>query len=569
VAEEIFDTKPQQTSAFEDTLGNLQSTGTPKHSDTLGVGGSQAIPGDVLHGDNRIGPDDVAAWEDGAVTQGQELKKYGPAINFQNESLAMPRFEDKSQEAAYEDIILHKLANTPSFRIGTFDQWGASHFASASGTLNVWEAYHYDTRGEDWTTPTLNNFSGFAQDGTKYTNGVQDVGPVLAPWASETQSNDRSPRADFPTRAMIVVAQGDVGEVVIFDLDNFDGSASSLIVWMRFKLGNASNFWAIGRISSSVQQATMRNGVLTVATDNNGIENGGIFVFDFKLDGIQDAHHYIRSDNQWRFISAKDLTNRHETGLWTISIGGNPTVRISSERVYRAQSWSEGSTAWVVVTGEDLDPEVIRLEVGVPQQVYPVAGDDLGAIDLNQYFYRNIWIDRDGWLWFSRANKLWRSAGHWRDGRIFAYQPKTSTDFRRMRQQGGIELPSDILWLAVAREHVFCATALGVYAVHRGSLDFYFAYSLPDDGGKGRERTLNVGGKMAGNNPKPYKMWGFDIPESGYLTITSLWDGLNPKTQFAGGGVTIVRLWDDAIVQQLTYPNIGEDGAFFNLPLTA
>jgi hypothetical protein len=477
-------------------------------------------------------------------------------------------FEGKHVEADFEDVLAHLLSNVPKYTGSTFDQWGAPHFISTTGDLRVWEAYHYDATGEPWDTPTTGGFTGFARDGTSYTAGVQDGGPIFAPWAAEAQGTHRSPRADFPIRSLIVIAQGTKGELVIFDLDGFDGTVASLVVWMRFEM-DASNFRFLGRSNLSLQHASMRNGVLTVATQTDS-EAGAVYIFDFKRDGNQSAGQFITPATHQRLAAAIDLTNRNDNGggLWTATLDpGSITVVLESVDAFRVLSWYESYTkTWVIVTGDNQDPQMILFNGGVATQSVVAIGDDRG--DAGQsYFHRSVWIDRDGWLWFSRDNKLWRNTLNWRDGRIFQFLPTGSTDFRRARQQRGVELPIAIRWLASAREYIFAATDAGVYAIHRGTMDFYLAYSFAGGGGKGRLPTTATGEKMAGNNRQAYKMWGFDIDLSGYLTITSLWDGEDEQGG-DGGGVTIMRLYDDDTIQQLEHPAINDDGAFFNIPFT-
>jgi len=112
---------------------------------------------------------------------------------------------------------------------------------------NVLNAFFYDATKDPWHTPTLNSFTGFGRDGFKYTNGVQDAGPVSASWRTEASSATRGSgvgatfaKPDFPEHAVIVVSSSNAtGQTVggAFSPTTWDIiDADTNRHWMRFVL---------------------------------------------------------------------------------------------------------------------------------------------------------------------------------------------------------------------------------------------------------------------------------------------------------------------------------------------
>ena len=508
-------------------------------------------------------PRDIAAFED---VGGLSAQKQGPGN-------LLTRI---TRSSAFEDLLTDLQGGVPAFNLNTFDQWGAPHFTSTSGDLTVFEAYLYDARADEWADPVSNEFTGFAKDGTQYIAGEQVPGPVRAPWSSETQSVNRSPRQDFPDRALLVIARGAVGELVIFDLDAYDGNPPSLVVWMRFVLGTAGGtFLMLGRNNTSLSQVHMHNGVLVVASTNNGLDPGGVFILDFRVDGAQNAVQLVRSDDHYRLLAGRNITNRNDNSSPYTNIldGAAVDLLVGSDFVFRAyvQTSREGSgnKTWIVMQGDDADdPSVLVFVDALSTQQFKVIGDDLGTSDDNDYFKRNTHLDRDGWLWVSLDNKLWRVGRGWKSGRLFQFKPYTSTSSRLARLQRGVELPLSIRWLASAGEYIFAATDDGVYAVHRGTLRVHHAFSISTKLGQGLLPSQSRQGRVIpGGNPQVYKLNGFDLAESSFLLVACDWRGVVEDTAGVSGGVAVIRLSDGSAPQSLVFPGIPEDGAFINMPL--
>ena len=80
--------------------------------------------------------------------------------------------------------------------------------------------------------------TGFAADGTRYTNGVQDPGPVFALWYKEIPGPYRSSTPNFPNAGLILLSR-----VALTILDESD---QTLPLWMKFLLSDshalANNF---------------------------------------------------------------------------------------------------------------------------------------------------------------------------------------------------------------------------------------------------------------------------------------------------------------------------------------
>jgi hypothetical protein len=429
------------------------------------------------------------------------------------------------EQGAIEDFLYHALGAAPEFRTGTFDVNGRPHFAYA--THDRVAAFHlYDTAGEPWANPTLNNFTGYAKDGTRYTSGVQDAGPVYAPWYSEAGGDDRGNRSTFPDRVLVVRKQG---EVVLFDLDSYDGTVASLHLWMRFRYD--AGWWFAGR-PHSVVQAEMHNGVLVLARNHDGTGNGCIQTVDFKRDGEQDCVQLIRSDNHYRLLSSLDITDRN-TASWqtTTGVAG---ARINSESCYRFAVRVTGTVDMdIVCVGEDtLDPKLIKFENNVPQQWFSVSGDAQGESNLNDFWYRNVIFDDAGWLWSTVGPRLFRhlDPDAWYDG------PMIEQSVRHNPLQASVELPNKIRWLVAARDYLYAATDVGIYQVNRGTLEFWLAYTVEGMGGGGRTNTPPYGELIVGGNQQIRQLYVLTYAESSYLGIATETGGISvqaPRPQGA------------------------------------
>jgi hypothetical protein len=99
---------------------------------------------------------------------------------------------------------------------------------------------------DSFFNPTDNNHTGYAADGTHYTGGVQDPGPVYASWYTEFGTpNDpyRDDQAVFPTYGLILLSPV---SLVILDESTPETNANQLKLWMQFLLSDdymlANNF---------------------------------------------------------------------------------------------------------------------------------------------------------------------------------------------------------------------------------------------------------------------------------------------------------------------------------------
>lgn len=545
--------------AYEDQY-ELPTAGGPAKHTAPDVGVGQRIPGPPHQPVGSIGPFDTGAYEDQheLPTAGGPEKHTAPEVgmglHLPGPVETAPPGDRRGPEelTGFEDFLYYALSTAPEFRSGAYDVNGRPFFIS--GGYEAVESFQlYDTSGEPWANPTVNGFTGYAKDGTHYTAGVQDVGPVYAPWYSEAVSDDRGPRSDFPDRVLVVRKRD---EIVLFDLDSYDGTPANLTMWMRFRHGN---FFFVGNSQQAVL-AEMHNGVLVVAQDTVSTQ-GGLVLIDFKRDGEQDFIQLIRSNNHYRALSSINMTNRNATS-WTTT-AGVAGARINAENVYRFVVRVRNTTDMdLLAMGEDRgDPKLIRLVNNVPQSWFDVSGDAQGEDNLNDYWYRNAVFDDVGWLWTSAGRRLFRhlDPDAWYDG------PMIEQSVRYNPLQRSVELPNQIRWLVAARDYIYAATDVGVYQVNRGTLEYWLAYTVEGLGGGGRTNTPPFGELIVGGNRQIRQMYVLTYAEASYLGIATEIGGIgvqDPRAQGANGGVTIIRLYDDYVVHSYEYPDLVEDGAF-------
>jgi hypothetical protein len=449
---------------------------------------------------------------------------------------------------AFEDQVEWLLSLDPEFSTTTQDVDLHYHFVYTKPYL----AIYCDTTLDPWNTPTLNNFTGYARNGYKYTNGVQDAGPVSAPWRSEASGANRSSRADFPLKSLIVVTRQ---ELVIFDLDTFDGSVSSLRVWMRFLIPNdVSNHWALGRGLEGVRSVAFANGQLVVGLMNSSWEVGRVHSVDFKALTPATVYSLCGSDNQWVGQGTKSVVDRNTNLIWAVS----GSVRISSEE-NRSMSVlvEDTNTLYVALSGEDPSPEILKYVGGTLQSSSKAAGEDIGAVDLGNY--RQVLFDDVGWLWFSVGSVLYRNCRDWREG----YMRPDRLDLR----QGQVDLGVTITHLVAAKESIYAGTANGVYRIHKGSMQAYLAYTALGGGGRGRLNVAAAGELLAGGTSTIASLMGYTL-----LTGSTVVPYLSIGTYFSTQGVgsyTLIRLWDDVVVKSYEAPLIIEPGTFISPAMLA
>jgi len=453
----------------------------------------------------------------------------------------------------FEEITI-EIGDVPEFNKTTLDADGNNHFIGSYP--RAYRAFFYNTVGERWANPTsYPDFTGYGRNGTHYTAGVQDAGPVYAPWYSEAFSANRGTRGSFPVKSLIVVAWE---ELCIFDLDSFDGSVASLKLWMRFRLdGGATYFKLAGRGYGSIRDVKMVNGLLVLGQQHTGWENGRIILIDFKGDDAYKTGNLIGSDNHYRWNS--DITHRNDSAnLWTTS-GVSPSLRQNNERVYSVSPFvDENGTIWVAQAGED-DLGVIRIPTSTdrPERVYHCIGPDIGTANLDDETYRNVLFDRLGLLWFTIGDRIYRNFTY-REGVLEA-------DISKSPNPSGVYrstlLPGEIDCIVEVQNYIFASiVGKGIYAVHRGNMGAHLAYTPVGGGGNGT-RLIPAGGELFTDDGYPMVkgLNAFSLALANYLAI---------NTELPRGGLaecTIIRTTDDAAPASFTYPTVVEPRAWFHV----
>src|SRR5208282_2643054 len=81
---------------------------------------------------------------------------------------------------------------------------------------------------DSFYNPIVQNHTGFAWDGTLYSAGVQQPGPIYASWYTEGQSVYRGKLQTFPQDGLILLSK--------VALTVLDASTAALSLWMQFLL---------------------------------------------------------------------------------------------------------------------------------------------------------------------------------------------------------------------------------------------------------------------------------------------------------------------------------------------
>lgn len=530
-----------RSGGMQDDLAFPTAGGPPDH--TFGVGRGQLVPGPVNQQPGSVGPFDGGGLQDDLsfpTAGGDRVRHTSPEVG-SGLLLALARGDRPQPAGSLEDDLDVKLGGLPTYRPDTLDGESHNHLIGR----RPYVAFLYDTSGEPWANPVANGLTGYARDGYEYIAGVQQM--TQAPWATETASVDRSARSDFPTKALIVVS---LSEIVIYDLVSFP---SIMNVWMRFRIGPSGSFYMVGRVDGSVQDVMMINGVLIVATSHNGIENGGVFTIDFKATG-QNFLQLIRADNHWWGVGGRDITDRNITGNYTTT-GVSPSLRLNNESVYSLQAWRDASNLWVVHGGEDAN-EIINYNAtnaGQRSTTTPQHGNvNIGDI-------RNILIDRIGGLWHTVEKTLVRNMFDYQQDVISHAEDLVPTKkFNKLHNPARhkkIDLPYNITSIVEAGDYIYAGTEVGVYQIHKGTMTWWLAYTVPGGGGGGRLNNDPDGEILAGTKASVERLYSFSISTTRYLEVT---------TRPMGGGATLIRLRDD-VALALEYASLVEDGAFFQL----
>ena len=455
-------------------------------------------------------------------------------------SLRVPisALSDSSDVDQTQDYVW-RVNGVVQYRPDTLDPQAHPHFNG----YQVRKFFYYRTEGEPWANPTLSGFTGFAKDGFRYTDGVQDAGPVEAPWRQESTfpSGNRSNRGDFPDEVLIAVTDD---EVVLFDIDSWP--TTSPVVWMRFEIGPSDNYYLMARNAGVIRDVSMANGTLVASSVHTGSENGRLHIADFKADGTNHCAHLIGATNHWYWAGGYDLRNRNESGRWTTS-GPSPSLRINPEYCYSVDIFDGGDgKSWVAVAGEDVSPHIIGIEDSVPQYSSVVGGLDRGQDNVGDA--RRVLFDENGWLWFTYQNQLFRN--------VLDYQGGIAVAEKSNRRHQNVSLPVGITAIAQSGNYLYLGTERGVYKVDKMSLQAWLAFTIAGGGGGGFGNTPPAGEILVGQNPSIVDMQAITLATANILQVCT--EAVTGQL----GGVTTIRVTDDLVLESRAYPDIPEDSVF-------
>jgi hypothetical protein len=517
---------PLEVLALEDRAVRLTESGYPAFDSPDGLGGPVVLEGEQSQ--SRV------AFEDSA----QILDAGGQRLGFMPDVMGGGLSLD--DVLALEDAVTYYLSPDAEFSTITQDTDLHYHFTQPKPYIAV----PYDTTGEAWANPTTTGFTGYARNGYRYTNGVQDAGPVSAPWRTEASGSNRSSRGDFPVRALIVATRL---ELVIFDMDSFNGTPSTLRMWMRFLLGNSSSdFYALGRGLDTIRSVSMANGLLAVGTQDTGWEPGRLHTIDFRANTPATTFSLVGNDGQWIGQGTKTIVDRNTNTIW-LSSG---SYRITLSQLHSLSMLVEGTSTHIAISGEDPTPNVVSFSGNTVSAVAVAAGADIGSSNAGDT--RQVYFDDVGWLWFSIGSRLYRNCHDWRHGYIWP----DKSDLR----QGTVDIGYTITKIVAAKNNVYCATEKGVFSVSKGSLSNYLAYTIVGGGGGGRLNAPPAGEILVGTAPVISALRSYTLLQGitvvPYLVVGTLYSG------GGDGGFTLIRMFDDVVIKSLIVPNLIEPGTY-------
>ncbi|MHC4620425.1 MAG: hypothetical protein ACYTEQ_21975, partial [Planctomycetota bacterium] len=508
----------------------------------LGISTGVEIPGPPQQQGGSVGPFDDVGAQDSEVfpdAAGPTHRAF-PASRGLNIGGLVDENVGHAITASPEDEVVKALLGTQAtYHLTTIDGDLNAHFSE----LLLRGAFYYNTAGEDWANPVASSLTGYARDGNRYTAGVQDGGPVQAPWASEAFSVTRGNRDDFPERVLIVWTED---TITIFDVTNFP---ANLAMWMRFIANSA--FHIIGNTNQTITDVKMINGVLCVSTAFSSPAR--FHMIDFKGDTTANTAHIIGPDNHWRWNNT--IVGRNSGNFWTTA-SVSPSLRIDSEELYSLAVYRKGTDSYYAVAGED-NARIIKVpdSVGtVPQKSFPTlvvnAPVNLGDI-------RHVCVDEFGWLWQSDQTRLVRNATQWTEGGVIVEDRENKSARGVSDFWPKVELPRAITQLVAARGYIYCATDVGIYRVKRGTLEVELAYTIVGGGGGGRLNNPPDGEIILGDRPEILWLAAYSVDLSSYLSVATY------------QGVVTIRLYDDFITQGLVYPALFEHRAYFNTSIVS
>lgn len=457
------------------------------------------------------------------------------------------------------DNAVLRLGQTPTYNAATpsLDGEGHQHFTLTT-THPTLTADVLNVNVGDWANPTGTGFTGYAKDGFKYTAGVQDAGPVLAPWASEAAGANRSSKDGMPNKLLAVVVGALSGtatghEVVLFDLDEYVLSGN-LNVWMRIKPTTSYTLSGDNTSGRVAQQIGFYDGMLVMVL-RQGTVPGVLNLVDFKsntqhvLQVVDSLDHYIAG-------SGKTIVNRNDAAgmaVTTTLIG--PECRITGTNPCGVAVTGSGTNVWIAVATEDGFTLLRAARSGGDTilQTYQNL-EPVGPLDTpNQ---RAVMFDRYGQLWLSEQNRLWCCGFDYR-GDVFVnpFSMLYPTDVRRRYLTGSLPSGWVITSITELRDSIYCAVlGQGVFRFDKATGAFHHAFNVSGGGGGGRANLPPAGEVIAGDKRTIQRLHGSDAPESGYLCIASA---------HGGGTAQVIRVHDNELMVSKVFPDLSEDGAYF------
>lgn len=518
--------------------------GPPAHSSQLPAG--VRLPGPPNQQTASVGPFDSAALEDKS-TPLESVDSVGQLGALPLQALNPAQLGRAT--AGLEDASEYFASVLTDYRRDTTDGEGHPHFVGER-VVYSW-VYEAANEGGLWTTPTDPSFSGYGQDGHEYIAGVQQPAGPHAPWALETAGTDRSSRADFPDKVLICATFDGMGltpvEIVIFDLD---GYPATLDVWMRFRFAvSGGTYTMMGRVNQRPTKVRMANGILVVSTEE-GDYRGGLHIVNFKATG-NDAGHHIRSDNHFKWNGS--IATRNTAGGWTTT-GVSPSLRIDPEEVWHIDAYGTGLDTWLAIGGEDPGPQLLRIQ-DVPNWMIGTTGD-VGADNVGDK--RIMTFNEHGWLFFSVDNRLFRVLPADYEEGLMHFD---ATD--RLKRIGSpattVLFPTTIRGMKSEGRYIYLALESGIYMLHVATMEFWLAYTAVGHGGKGYNNGTPGDGELLAGGDSDVN--GFHITRR-YMTELSSW--MHYLTVATRSGVTVIRLWDEVVVDARTFNDLHEPGAWFN-----
>ena len=137
---------------------------------------------------------------------------------------------------------------------------------------------------DSFFNPTIGH-NGFAADGTRYTNGVQDVGPVLASWFTEQPGPYRGSKQPFPNQGLILLSK--------VALTVLDETTRSLNLWIQFLLKDSyalTNNFTGGLIGFTPRSLSYADGIISVQYEPDegaiDITSNMVVSLDFTQDNV-------------------------------------------------------------------------------------------------------------------------------------------------------------------------------------------------------------------------------------------------------------------------------------------